>query len=207
MSTATPSATGPSASAAIDNVDNSLRSVIQALYELAVSTYRNDAPNPADILITQVKDLVTKFDHLQQVSEGVKDLWIPREVIGYVEHGRNPDIYTREFVELAIKQNQYLNGKQRAFQDFRDVLAEHINTTFPELRQDVDEVLENTGGRRNIAKLPAITVAGDSGKSPADDITQPGSGVSSAPSSSIPVNGVMKMSISGSGRDEPTPNA
>ncbi|EPS44294.1 hypothetical protein H072_1714 [Dactylellina haptotyla CBS 200.50] len=204
MSAATPS-NGPSAPSqtSVDKVDNELRSVIQALYELAVSTYRNDAPNPAEILITQVKDLVTKFDHLQQASDGVKDLWIPREVIGYVEHGRNPDIYTREFVELAIKQNQYMNGKKRAFQDFRDVLADHINNGFPELRADVDEVLENTGGRRNVPKLPAIT-AGESEKSPADDT---GSGGSSAPSSSVPVNGVMKMSISGSGRDEPTPNA
>ncbi|KAF3931060.1 hypothetical protein ABW20_dc0105208 [Dactylellina cionopaga] len=206
MSATAPSTAVPSQSSAIDKVDNDLRSVIQALYELAVSTYRNDAPNPADILITQVKDLVTKFDHLQQSSEGVNDLMIPREVIGYVEHGRNPDIYTREFVELAIKQNQYLNGKQRAFQDFRDVLAEHINTTFPELRADVDEVLENTGGRRNVARLPAITAGGENGKSPAGDLAS-GSGASTGPSSSVPVNGVMKMSISGSGRDEPTPTA
>ncbi|KAF3937092.1 hypothetical protein ABW19_dt0208972 [Dactylella cylindrospora] len=181
-----------------DKVETELRSVIQALYEVAVTTYRNEAPNPAEILITQVKDLITKFDQVQQAAEQVKDLWIPREVIGYVEHGRNPDIYTREFVELAVKQNQYLNGKQRAFQDFRDVLADHINTTFPELRADVDEVLENTGGRRSVPRVSAITASGEEvDKSPAD---------SSAPSSSVPVNGVMRMSISGGGRDELTPN-
>ncbi|EWC44059.1 hypothetical protein DRE_01411 [Drechslerella stenobrocha 248] len=197
MSSATPGPGQPaSSSSAIDKVDLELRSVIQALYELSVSTYRNDAPNQAEILITQVKDLIAKFGHLQDASEAVKDLWIPREVIGsYVEHGRNPDIYTREFVELTIKQNQYLNGKQRAFQDFRDILADHINTTFPELRPNVDDVLENTGGRRNVAILPAITASADS------DLVA-GSG---APGSG-PVNGV-KMSISGGGRDEPTPSA
>ncbi|KAK6534214.1 RNA polymerase II mediator complex subunit [Arthrobotrys megalospora] len=203
MSTATPAAGSSTTSQAAEKVDTELRSVIQSLYEIAVSVYRNDAPNPGDIVVNQVKDLAAKFDHLQTAAEGVHDLWIPREVIGYVEHGRNPDIYTREFVELAIKQNQHLNGKQRAFQDFRDVLAEHINTTFPELRGDVDEVLENTGGRRNVARLPAITAAGESGKSPAGDA----SAASAASSNSVPVNGVMKMSISGSGRDEPTPTA
>lgn len=202
MSSATPAAGSSTASQSAEKVDTELRNVIQSLYEIAVSTYRNDAPNPGDIVINQVKDLITKFDHLQTAAQGVNDLWIPREVIGYVEHGRNPDIYTREFVELAIKQNQYLNGKQRAFQDFRDVLAEHINSAFPELRGDVDEVLENTGGRRNVARLPAITSIGESGKPPAGDSGAP---ASSAPS--VPVNGVMKMSISGSGRDEPTPTA
>jgi len=57
---------------------------------------------------------------------------------------------------LAVKQNQYLNGKQRAFQSFRDVLASQINTTFPELRSDVDDVLENTGGRGDVPTFPTI---------------------------------------------------
>ncbi|KAK6363360.1 RNA polymerase II mediator complex subunit [Orbilia blumenaviensis] len=209
MSNATPAAGSSATSQAAEKVDNELRSVIQSLYEIAVSTYRNDGPNPGDILINQVKDLITKFDHLQAAGQGVNDLCIPREVIGYVEHGRNPDIYTREFVELVIKQNQYLNGKQRAFQDFRDILAEHINTTFPELRGDVDQVLENTGGRRNVARLPAITdstssITGDPGKAPTGDGS---GGIAASQASSVPVNGVMKMSISGSGRDEPTPTA
>ncbi|KAK6331109.1 RNA polymerase II mediator complex subunit [Orbilia brochopaga] len=201
--------------APIDKVDSDLRAVIQALYELSVATYRNDAPNPADIIITQVKDLVAKFDHLQVAAEAVSDYSIPREVIGYVEHGRNPDIYTREFVELAIKQNQYLNGKQRAFMDFRDVLAEHINTTFPELRENVDEVLQNTGGRRSVAKLPAITAGPDdsAGGAPAGSaaaLSSSGSGAAGAgppaAAGSGPANGI-KMSISGSGRDAPTPTA
>jgi len=64
----------------------------------------------------------------------------------YVEDGRNPDIYTREFVEIVAKQNQFLNGKMRAFGDFKDVLAEQINTTFPELRGDVEHVLWATSG-------------------------------------------------------------
>jgi len=61
----------------------------------------------------------------------------------YVEDGRNPNIYTREFV---AKQNQFLNGKMRAFEDFKNVLAEQINTTFPELRGDVEHVLWTTSG-------------------------------------------------------------
>ncbi|KAJ6258412.1 hypothetical protein Dda_6452 [Drechslerella dactyloides] len=212
-----PPSTATMSAAPIDKVDSDLRAVIQALYELSVATYRNDSPNPADIIITQVKDLVAKFDHLQVAAEAVEDFSIPREVIGYVEHGRNPDIYTREFVELAIKQNQYLNGKQRAFMDFRDILAEHINTTFPELRQNVDEVLENTGGRRNVAKLPAITAGPDdvaaggsagagSGSGAAAALSSSGAGAGAAGGSSGPVNGV-RMSISGGGRDAPTPTA
>jgi mediator of RNA polymerase II transcription subunit 10 len=68
-------------------------------------------------------------------------------VIQYVEDGRNPDIYTREFVELVAKSNQLMNGKRRAFRRFRDVLAAQMEVGFPELQEEVGRVLENTGGR------------------------------------------------------------
>ena len=62
---------------------------------------------------------------------------IPPEIIDYVEDGRNPDIYTREFVELVQKQNQYLKGKSEAFAGFRDMLAEEIVKAIPELKNEV----------------------------------------------------------------------
>ena len=77
----------------------------------------------------------------------------------YVEDGLNPDKYTRRFVNMLMKDNQFVNGKIDAvqvnleeesfsFQDFRDVLAEEIRKEFPELESYVDEVIENTGGVR-----------------------------------------------------------
>jgi mediator of RNA polymerase II transcription subunit 10 len=71
---------------------------------------------------------------------------VPPELIQYVEDGRNPDIYTREFVELVRRGNQLMRGKERAFAAFRDVLADQINAAMPELRDDVARVLEATGG-------------------------------------------------------------
>ena len=71
---------------------------------------------------------------------------VPPELLEYVENGRNPDIYTREFVELVRRGNQLMRGKVRAFAAFRDVLAEQMAQGMPELRADVERVLEATGG-------------------------------------------------------------
>lgn len=46
-----------------------------------------------------------------------------------------------------------MKGKKEAFGSFRDVLAEEMCNVFPELRKDVEKVVEATGG--DIAKLPA----------------------------------------------------
>lgn len=72
---------------------------------------------------------------------------MPPELIQYVDNGRNPDVYTREFVELVRRGNQLMRGKQNAFAAFRDVLAGEIERAMPELRDDVAKVIAATGGR------------------------------------------------------------
>ncbi|CAJ2510199.1 Uu.00g060990.m01.CDS01 [Anthostomella pinea] len=73
---------------------------------------------------------------------------IPPELIQYVDNGRNPDIYTREFVELVRRNNQLMRGKQDAFASFRDVLAGEMERAMPELREDAAHVVVATGGRQ-----------------------------------------------------------
>ena len=75
---------------------------------------------------------------------------VPQELIQYVDSGRNPDIYTREFAEGARRSNQLMKGKTEAFGSLRDVLATEMARAMPELREDVGRVLEETGGRRGV---------------------------------------------------------
>lgn len=67
---------------------------------------------------------------------------IPHEIIDYVEDGRNPDIYTREFVELAQRGNQYLRSKCEAFARFSEILGDEIVKAMPELKEEVALRLE-----------------------------------------------------------------
>ncbi len=83
---------------------------------------------------------------------------MPPELLEYVENGRNPDIYTREFVELVRRGNQLMRGKMHAFGSFRDVLAQNMTTAMPELKDDVDRVLEATGGSRSGATSTATSM-------------------------------------------------
>ncbi|KAI1133016.1 transcription factor subunit Med10 of mediator complex-domain-containing protein [Nemania abortiva] len=74
---------------------------------------------------------------------------VPPELVSYVDNGRNPDIYTREFVELVRRGNQLMRGKQNAFASFRDVLAGQIEAAMPELRDDAARVVAATNGAGN----------------------------------------------------------
>jgi mediator of RNA polymerase II transcription subunit 10 len=71
---------------------------------------------------------------------------IPPEVISYVENSRNPDIFTREFVETVQRMNQMLNGRVDAYRMLQQQLARQISSAIPELKDDVTSIVESTGG-------------------------------------------------------------
>ncbi|KAH0608186.1 uncharacterized protein H6S33_002238 [Morchella sextelata] len=135
----------------LKNVDVHLRAVIETLYEISVGVYGYQGPESTDVLANQINKLSTQYSTLaNSASKLPPDVAVPREVIQYIEDGRNPDIYTREFVEIVVKQNQFMKGKMEAYRDFRDVLAEQIKVSFPELSEKVEEVVEGTGGRKRV---------------------------------------------------------
>ena len=72
---------------------------------------------------------------------------IPPEVMSYVENSRNPDIFTREFVETVQRMNQMLNGRIDAYRMLQEQLAWQVSNAIPELKEDVISVVESTGGK------------------------------------------------------------
>lgn len=89
--------------------------------------------------------LVQKLVDLDEQAPQIA-VHIPREIIVYVQEGRNPEIYTREFVEVVMRQNQKLKGKADAFAQFRDILAREWAAATPELKPQIREVVQSTGG-------------------------------------------------------------
>lgn len=107
----------------------------------------NDAHKPTrELMNTQIGRLHASLQRIHSMSISPNLLpEIPPEIIEYVDGGRNPDIYNREFVELARRSNQLLKGKEEAFGSFTDVFAREMARVMPECREDVERVLEATG--------------------------------------------------------------
>ena len=114
--------------------------------------------NASNVAISH--DLTGSLQSLTITSQNL-NIQIPPEIVEYLEEGRNPDIYTREFVELVQKGNQYLKGKSEAFGSFRDILAEDIIKAWPEMEKNVrgivrgqsrnaDVKMENGDGNRGL---------------------------------------------------------
>ncbi|KAI0131618.1 mediator complex, subunit Med10 [Hypoxylon sp. NC0597] len=150
-----------------DALEQQLKDTIQTLTNVMVQVTNYDStlsasnPNPStspasrssrDVIANELRTLSSNLQaiHARAVDPAPDRALphIPPELIQYVDNGRNPDIYTREFVELVRRGNQLARGKQSAFASFRDVLAGEMDKAMPELRDDTASVVANTRGKR-----------------------------------------------------------
>jgi len=101
---------------------------------------RFSGPHPLMLIVVRRKQLNESLSELTKSSSAIPTQ-IPPEIIEYVDQGRNPDIYTREFVELVQSSNRELKGKCAAFASFREIFGEDIVKAMPELKDDVARIL------------------------------------------------------------------
>ncbi|KAJ5575230.1 Mediator complex subunit Med10 [Penicillium hetheringtonii] len=131
----------------LNTVDDDLKDVIQHLFEIQSAVHGYLRPRNA----TRADNSTTDSDqdansNTDPSNPRLASIQLPPEIIDYVDSSRNPDIYTREFVELVQRGNQDLKGKQEAFAAFRDVLAREMRSAMPECAGEVDRVVAVTGG-------------------------------------------------------------
>ncbi|KAL2262175.1 hypothetical protein VTK26DRAFT_2249 [Humicola hyalothermophila] len=129
----------------------SIKNVIQDLFQILaqIANYDSAGRPSREALAQDLQTLTASLYHVHQTASSLPAHavpGVPEPLMQYVENGRNPDIYTREFVELVRRMNQLARGKARAFAGFRDVLAREMAAALPELREDVRRVVEATGG-------------------------------------------------------------
>ncbi|MCJ1289284.1 RNA polymerase II mediator complex subunit [Xylographa carneopallida] len=115
----------------LNTIDDLLKDVIQHLYAIQACVHGYLGPETQQELVRKIKTLTTSLTTLSRSAAALPVL-VPPEIIAYVEEGRNPDIYTREFVELVQRGNAYVRGKSEALRAFRDALAEEVVGEWPE---------------------------------------------------------------------------
>ncbi|KAI9727688.1 MAG: RNA polymerase II mediator complex subunit [Chrysothrix sp. TS-e1954] len=123
-----------------DQVEDATKDILQNLFSLMIQTYEHRGPRTTAAMHTEVLNLISSLQSLSSLSATLPTQVPPEVITEYVGNGRNPDIYTREFVELVQRRNQALRGKCEAFDGFAGELAGEIARFLPELGGEVGRV-------------------------------------------------------------------
>ncbi|GMM51891.1 mediator complex subunit [Starmerella bacillaris] len=125
----------------IQSVTQSLQRVIESLVELGVISSDPSTNDPSgDIIQRKIKGFIEDTQVVVKEADNLSDVQIPLDILQYIDNGRNPDVYSREFVELVIKQNQSVSGTADALKSFQNILSAEIASQFPELHEEVQKI-------------------------------------------------------------------
>lgn len=92
------------------------------------------------------QSLIQNLVKLSRSARSV-NVYIPPEVTHYVENSRNPDIFTREFVETVQRMNQMLKGRSEALRMLQEQIAWQLTNVIPEMKEDVAKAVAASGGK------------------------------------------------------------
>ncbi|KAL1600826.1 RNA polymerase II mediator complex subunit [Paraconiothyrium brasiliense] len=137
---------------AVAVAEEHMKEIVQSLYNLIVQGYDHQGAPTVGAMRRDIQHLIEQLVKLSQVAPDV-GIELPPEVTQYVESSRNPDIYTREFVETVQRMNQLLKGRHEAYRLLQETLARDFIQGVPELKDDITKVVEATGGKVAPAKV------------------------------------------------------
>jgi len=78
---------------------------------------------------------------------------VPMQILTDIDNGRNPMHLTKDRLERAATENQFMNGKIKAIESYRELLDEALVQTFP----DLAEVLPSTNAANAQPPLASLT--------------------------------------------------
>ncbi|KAG0204517.1 Mediator of RNA polymerase II transcription subunit 10 [Mortierella sp. GBA30] len=128
-----------------------LQELIECLLELSITVY--DFQTESNSLVYQkIQELITQLSDIEGFKDKL-DMVVPWEVLSYIEDGKNPDLFSKTFVEAVAGENQFTNGKITALKasggstiyiSFEAALTQNLGSTFPEEIADYEEILKET---------------------------------------------------------------
>lgn len=83
------------------------------------------------VLNNKINQVVSSLKDINQLKETIPDVQLPVDVFKYIDSGKNPQLFTKEKIESALKKNEEVCGKINHYKTFKQILVEELTTVFP----------------------------------------------------------------------------
>lgn len=121
------------------DLEYELLGLANSLYNLGTTVVNDlskekDTPGGGKQVGQRVNDVIHHLATMEEMSQHIRTM-IPMQVLGDIDSAKNPMILTRDRLERAAAENQFMNGKIRAIDSYRGYLNDALLQTFPDLAQ------------------------------------------------------------------------
>ncbi|KAG9069428.1 Mediator of RNA polymerase II transcription subunit 10 [Linnemannia hyalina] len=132
-------------------LEKKLQELIQSLLELSITVYDFQAESNS-LVHQKIQELTKQLGEIEAFKDQL-DVMVPWEVLSYIEDGKNPDLFSKTFVEAVAGENQFTNGKVTSMKaslsslSFEAALAQNLGDAFPEDMADYNQILQEVSSK------------------------------------------------------------
>ncbi|KAH9065074.1 transcription factor subunit Med10 of mediator complex-domain-containing protein [Lactarius deliciosus] len=136
------------------DLEQDLMGLANALYNLGTTVVNDSTKDPGT-----GKQVGLRVNEVVRYLAGLDDMAshlttrVPMQILTDIDNGRNPMHLTKDRLERAATENQFMNGKIKAIANYRQLLDEALVQTFP----DLAEVLPSTNAMNPPPPLANLT--------------------------------------------------
>ncbi|KAJ3216087.1 Mediator of RNA polymerase II transcription subunit 10 [Dinochytrium kinnereticum] len=91
-------------------VEKKLQEFVNLLFRVGVTVF-DFQPGSAPVLYRRINDLASQMEELDSMKDQMSSTRVPFNLLDYIEDGNNPDIYTKDMIQMLIDKNQKTNGR------------------------------------------------------------------------------------------------
>ncbi|KAI9466567.1 transcription factor subunit Med10 of mediator complex-domain-containing protein [Lactarius psammicola] len=136
------------------DLEQDLMGLANALYNLGTTVVNDSTKDPGTgkQVGLRVNEVVGYLAGLDDMASHLTTR-VPMQILTDIDNGRNPMHLTKDRLERAATENQFMNGKIKAIESYRQLLDEALVQTFP----DLAEVLPSTNTSNPHPPLASLT--------------------------------------------------
>ncbi|KAH9059373.1 transcription factor subunit Med10 of mediator complex-domain-containing protein [Lactarius vividus] len=118
------------------DLEQDLMGLANALYNLGTTVVNDSTKDPGT-----GKQVGLRVNEVVKYLAGLDDMAsqlttrVPMQILTDIDNGRNPMHLTKDRLERAATENQFMNGKIKAIESYRQLLDEALVETFPDLAE------------------------------------------------------------------------
>ncbi|KAF9388438.1 Mediator of RNA polymerase II transcription subunit 10 [Podila verticillata] len=158
----TPEALAAASEETRQDLELKLKELIECLLELSITVY-DFQPESNSLVHQKIQELISQISDIEAFKDKL-DIMVPMEVLSFIEDGKNPDLFTKSFIECVAGENQFTNGKITAMKSFESSLSQNLGAVFPEEMDEYQDILKSiAAGPGSESGIEAGTSGAESG--------------------------------------------
>lgn len=115
----------------MEQLESQIEMFVENVRQLGIIVTDFQPQTGQHVLNQKVNQVVSSLKDIDKLKDTIQNVQLPIEVFEYIDSGKNPHFYTKDYMERALSKNEEVKGKIDCYKRFKSILIEELTKVFP----------------------------------------------------------------------------